>query len=811
MLFDLRYAFRQLRGSPGFAFVAALSLALGIGANAAIFSVANALLLRPLRGGGALVRVYRNHHSPLTFAELRAVAEQTRGTLASIVGERMVPLARTDGAEAEKLTGSIVAGDFFPTLGVRPALGRLLTGADTTGDAQLLVVLSHRYWQERLGADPSVVGRVLRINGQPFTVVGVAEPGFTSSVMPWRPDVFFSSAASRPLTGQEARSWGGSLYVTARLRDGVDRDAADAALRVAARRIAAADTASYAGSEFTLRTDHVRGVNAELRLPVAAGTGLLLGVVSIVLLIACANVANLLLARATTRGREIGVRLALGASRGRLVRQLLTESAVLATVGGAAGLAAAAWVTRALGRLLTARAPEAVLVDFAPDATVVTYTVLLSVATALLFGLVPALQSSRPTVLPALKDGAGGAVGVRSRLRSTLVGAQVALCTLCIAVASLLVHSLSNARHVDPGFDTRGVLDAPVDLEPRRMTADARRAFFARLVEQARGLPGVRSATVAEIVPLGGSNMETSTWVAGAAAGSAGGDVRRDGSRGVYFNVVGAGYFETLGLPVVRGRGIASADREGTPGVVVVNETMARRLWPRADALGQRVSIDGPNGPWLTVVGVARDAKYNALGEETPAFMYLAHDQHVRSQLVLQVRAADAAAAAPLRRSVRALVTGLDPLLPPPPVTTVDEDMRISVLPAQIGAGLTTVFGGLALLLAGVGIYGVVAFAVARRTREIGVRSALGAAPADLVRGMMGEAGRSVAVGLAIGLVLALGIGRALGAMLYGIGAADPLTLVVTPLVLVGAAGVAAYLPARRATRISPTAALRAD
>ena len=799
MLSDLRYALRQLRSAPGFALVAVLSLALGIGANAAIFSVGNALLLRPLHGAGELVRVYRNHHSPLNYSELTAVAAQTRGTFADIVGERLMSLARTDGAEPEKLTGSIVAGNFFP------ALGRVLTGADSAAQSAQLVVLSHRYWERRLGADPNVVGRVLRINGQPFTVAGVADAGFTSSVMPWRPDVFFSSAASLPLTGQRAEEWGGSLYITARLRDGVSRTSADAALRVAARRMVAADTARYAGDRFTLRTDHARGVNAELRTPVVAGTGLLLGVVSVVLLIACANVANLLLARATTRGREVGMRVALGASRGRLVRQLLTESVVLAAAGGALGLFVASWATRALGEALMARVPEPVLVDFAPDATVTLYTVALTVATALLFGLVPALRASRPAVLPALKDGAGGAVGTRSRLRGTLVGVQVALCTLCLAVASLLVHSLSNARRMDPGFDTRGVLDLAIDLQSRQLEPAARREFFRRLVEQARATPGVRAASVAAIVPLGGSNMQTLVWASGVR-----GD-RPDGSRLVYFNTVGDGYFETLRLPIVRGREFTAVDRDGAPGALVVNETMARRLWPDGDALGRRVSLDGPGGPWLTVVGVARDAKYNSVGEDTPAFMYLAAAQSTRAEMVLHARAADPTTAATLGRTLRAAVVSMDPLLPPPTVATIDDDMRISMLPAQLGAAFTAVFGGLALLLAAVGIYGVVAFAVARRTREIGVRAALGAAPARLVRRMMAEAGRAVAVGLAIGLALTLLVERLLGSALYGIGAVDPVTLVAAPLVLGLAASLAAYLPARRATRVSPTVALRSE
>jgi predicted permease len=446
-----------------------------------------------------------------------------------------------------------------------------------------------------------------------------------------------------------------------------------------------------------------------------------------------------------------------------------------------------------------------VLVDFAPDRTVVLFTIALCVATVVLFGLAPALQASRPALLSALKDGGGGTIGRRTRLRTTLVGAQVALCTVLIAVASLLVHSLANARDMDPGFDARGLIDVAIDLRPRQLDDAGNDAFYQRLVEQARALPGVRSVSVAQLVPLAGSNMQTGAWVAGAPAGD-----RRDGSRALYFNVVGAGYFETLGLPVVRGRGFGADDRSGAPETVVVNETLARRMWPKGEAVGQHISTEGPNGPWKTVVGVARDAKYNSLGEEPPPFMYLPQGQTHPAELVLHVRATPSTVPG-VQRALRSLVARLDPLLPPPAVTTAIDDMRLSMLPAQLGAAMTTAFGALALLLAAVGIYGVVAYAVARRTREIGVRAALGAGRVDLVRLLMMEAGRAVFVGLAIGLGLALGMGRVLSSVLYDVGVIDPISFIATPLVLATAAGLAAYIPARRATRVSPVVALRSE
>ena len=815
MLLDLRYAIRQLGRAPGFALVAVLSLALGIGANTVIFTIANAMLLRPVTDvdPGTLVRVYRGRHSPLDYSEWVAVRAGTP-VFASMGGERVMRVGRTDEPEPASLSASITVGDYFPALGVRPALGRLFTAADTTAASASLVVLGHHYWSEHFDRDAGVLGRELRLNGQAFTVVGVAPERHTSSMLLWRPDVFFAVPATEPLLGTPPARWGGSIYAFARLGRGVSRDRADAMLGVTARRIAAADPERYANVRGgpLFRVGVARGLVEELRGPFTIASAFMLVLVGLVLLIACANVANLLLARATSRRREMGVRVALGAGRLRLVRQLLVESLVLASAGGAIGLAASAWLTPKVGRAMAARAPEQVLLDFAPDGRVLLYTMLLCVGTAIVFGLLPAARASRPDVLTALKDGGRGATDRGSRLRSVLVSGQVALCTVVLAGAALFLHSLANARVIDPGFPTEGLIDVAIDVGPRRLSPEARRDFFDRLQERARAIPGVRAATIAELVPLNGSNMETGLWIEGSPNPE-----RTDGMRMSHFNVVGDGYFRTIGIPLVRGREFTEADLRADSaalaagaGTLVVNETFARRMWPGREAIGRRVSFSGPDGPWSTVVGVARDARYNSLGEDTPTFAYLPYGPGRRDELVLQVRATPGAESSVIA-ALRHLVAELDPALPPAAPVPIAQDMATALLPAQVGAALLGAFGTLALLLASVGIYGVMSYAVAQRTHEIGIRTALGASRRAVVALVLGSAARQVGAGLGIGLLLALALSWALRTQLYGVGTGDPLTFLATPAILAGVAALAAWLPARRASRVDPVVALRVE
>ena len=800
---DLKHALRALRRAPGFTAVAVLSLALGIGANTTIFSVANAFLFQSPRAERPeeLVRIYNRHHSPFDFRDYTYFKERN-GVFSHMIGERMSYVGLDAGDQTERVLAGMVSADFFPALGLPMAAGRAFAGVRDEPAPVPPVVLTHRFWTSRFGGDPAIVGRTLRLNGSTFTVVGVSPEGFTSSVWGWRPDFFVPLGEARALLGQEPREFGGSLYVTARLKPGVTVGQANAELQTLMTQLARTDTARYA--RMTVRVDHARGINAEIRQPAVVVSGLLMVVVGMVLLIACANVANLLLARATTRRREIGIKLALGASRWTIVRQLLVESVILALAGGALGLLVAAWTTDALPRMLPADQP--VELRLTPDGRVLAFTTALCLLTGIVFGLAPALQSSRPDVIPALRDDAAVGGYRRSRLRSTLVVVQVTLSLVLLSGSALFLRSLANARVIDPGFDTRGLYDAALDVGTLRYDDARQGAFYAELARRARELPGVRAASLGAVVPLSGSNNETRVILESDPSAPVEKQPR------VYFNVVGAGYLGTLGIPLLRGRDFSAQDVEGAPPVVILSETAARQIWPDVtdpgQAVGRRVSWLGPNGPWMTVVGVARDSKFLSLGERPTRFMYLPFGQNARSEMTLHVRAPGVGAAA-LGEALRGVVKELEPRLPPVSVTTIVQDMQISLLPAQAGAGFLGTFGLLALVLATVGIYGVTSYAVAQRTREIGIRTALGANRRDVLRLVLGESMRLVAIGGALGLALALGAGRLLQSLLYGVSPTDPLTFAGTPLLLAGVALLATLIPARRAAKVDPMVALR--
>jgi putative ABC transport system permease protein len=801
LISDLRYALRTLVRNPGFTFVAVVSLALGIGVNVTIFSVVNAVLEKPIGGvrdPGRLVRLYRGSHSPLGYQDFQYFRDTVR-SFAGLVAERMQGVAIERDGVVDALEVAVVPDNYFSTLGVSPAQGRLFGGE--VASATPIIVLGFRYWQRELGADPSAIGRTIRLNDSPFTVVGVASPAFTSSVPLWNPQGFVPFSAARPILGADPSTWDGSVYATARLRESVNRSAAQAELNVKTSQLVAARPGTRDG--MTVRLDDARGVIAEIRTPATVVSTFLMGIVGLVLLIACANVANLLLARATARRREIGVRLAVGASRHRIVRQLLTESLLLAAIGGAVAFLAAVQATRALALVLMANAPIDLAVSFTPDGRVLLFTIMVSFVTAALFGLAPALQSARRDLLTVLRDDADRSGYRRSRLRSGLVIAQVLLCTVLVAGSMLFLRSLGNAKAIDPGFATVGVIDIPVDLAPRGLDEALGIAFYRRLLDETRAIPGVGSATLANVVPLSGSNNQTSIWIEGREPG------RGQRLAQAYFNVVGTGYLTTLGIPLVRGRDVEATDTPASEPVVVVNETMARRFWPNDDALGKRFSLTSATGPWARVVGIAKDTRYNSLGETPPPFMYLPLTQNYQSSMVVQVRVAQSAKA--IGEAVSRIVKTLDPQLPAVRPVTLETDMRVALLPAKLGASLLGVFGSLALLLATVGIYGVASFAVARRTREIGIRAALGAQRADVLRLVVGESMRRVVIGLIAGLVGALGLARVVASQLYGVGAVDPITFIATPLILGTVALLASWVPARRAARVDPLVALRAE
>ena len=532
----------------------------------------------------------------------------------------------------------------------------------------------------------------------------------------------------------------------------------------------------------------------------AAAFGFLMTLAGLVLVIACANVANLLLGRAAARRTEIGVRLAIGAGRGRLVRQLLTESLVLAVAGGGMGYAASLAVP---GLLLAMIPPEAGLdaAFLAPDHRVVLFTLLLVLATALTFGLVPALRAASPRLAPLLRgDAIAGRQG-RRRRRSRLVATQAALCVLLLAVASLFLRSLTRMGGVNPGFRADGVVDVPLDVSLAGADEAAQRALLDRIVSRAALLPGVRAVTLAAIVPLSGSNMETQL-VPDAMPAATPAD-----APSTHFNIVAPDYFATLGQPLRRGRGFARGDVQGSARVAVVNETAARRWWPDGSALGRHFRWGGPDGPEVEIVGIAADADYERPGESTLPNVYLPLAQNFRGEMVLQLRTDGGAA--PLRAPVWAMLHELAPALPPPPVVSLRDDMSITLLPVRMGAALIGAFGLVALLLASAGIYGVTSYAVARRTREIGIRSALGATRAGVLRLVVGESLRTVLGGVAVGVGMALLVALALSKVLYGVQPLDPAVLLAIPLLLLAVAVIASLAPARRAAAVPPVSAMR--
>jgi predicted permease len=797
LLQDLAYALRQLRRSPGFAAVAICSLGLGIGANVTMYGLARTSLRRPPNAARPeqLVRVYRGEHSPLPRDWFLHFSRNSQ-TLAELVAEDPMALGVDRDGTPERVLASVVSENFFPALGLAPAAGTAFAGApgDPVGP---VAVLSHAYWSARFGADPGVVGRTVRLNDQSFTIVGVAAAGFRSSQLGWAPSLFVPLSEQARLRGEPPGSGGGSsFYITGRLAAGHTPGEARGELITLAASLPDAPPQALEPDAF--RVERARGVTAEVRAPIAVGSAFLGAVVGLVLLIACANLANLLLARAVARRREIAIRTALGVSRPRLVRQLLTESVLVAGLGGAAGVALAWYATRLIPRLVPARAELAL--DVALDLNVLLFAAALALVTGVLFGLAPALTASRADVQRVLREDTGGGTR-RSRLRSAFLVGQVALATVLLVTAARFLTSLGQAGDIDPGFRSERVADLDLDLSVRLYDATRGQAFYQEAMERVRALPGVEAASLIRFVPLSGSNSGT-----GVLPGSADPDDPR-AVRGTTFTTVSAGYFEMFGMPPVRGRTFDATDRAEAPPVVVVNESFARMLWLDGEAVGQTLRFEG--GDLVTVVGVVRDTKYKSLTDRNLPFLYLPLPQSYSNDMVLQVRLAGDTPAE--REAVRGAVQALDPALPLPAVRAMRDDMAITLLPARAGAGVLGGFGALALLLATIGVYGVTAFLVSQRTREIGVRAALGATAPDVLRLMMRDTLTLVTLGLALGLAGGVGVGAAVSSWLYGVGALDPRPLAGAGAVLVTVALLGTWLPARRALRVDPVRALRAE
>ena len=807
MLPDLRYAIRSLLRNPLFAVGAIATLALGIGVNSTIFTLANAALFKPMPGVAApsdltwvsgLWRV-RPRPGGMSYLEYLDYQERTRGLFSSVMAFGPAPFSLGSGGEPQRIPGHLVTGSYFGTLGAVPATGRLLQPSDDRPEAAPAAVIGYRLWRERFGGDPDVLRHSLIVNGRPFSVVGVASEGFTGPELGQAAAIWIPMAAL-PAINMSRAAWLGErrtlwLRVIGRLDSG--RTVGEAASVVAT--VAAALEQAYPDTNkqrTAIVSSAAYGLTPGERGELLPLTALLLTVTGLVLLIACANVANLLLARGAARSLEIGIRAAVGASRGRLVRQLLTESLVIAATGAAAGLLLSFWASD----LLLAQLGQSDVrgLHAGVDARVLTFTALLAAGSVCVFGLLPALTATRSALLPRLRE-SSSAGGGRSRLQSIFVVAQLSLSLVLLLAAGLSLRALQKAGGLDLGFNPHGVITASYDLVLQNYPIERRGLFRDDLLRRLEALPGVVSATLANVPPLSGtmySTIATSTGDRGEAV-----EAR------TYMNAVGPRYFSTLAMPLVRGREIGEQDGRGAPGAAVINETLARQLWPGADPLGRRVRTEEAV---VEVVGVARDAKYDEAIEAPRPFLFLSlAQQSLLDRETVMVRAGDASAVA--GAAIQAAIRALDPALPVFDVRPFETVLRDRADKQRGVSALFAGFGLLALLLAALGLYGVMAYAVSRRTREMGVRLALGATPAQLTRLIAGDGLRLALIGVAIGGTLSLPLAHVLGAMIFGVQIADLAAYAGTCALLVGVALVAAVLPARRASRLDPIARMRAQ
>ena len=818
ILNDFRFAIRLLARNPVLTLVAALSLGLGIGANTTIFTLINEVFLRPLplKDPASLVSVFtadeRNRQqafgsfmptSRLNYEDYR----QKNEAFELLVAHSFTAVSLSGGTgEPEQVPAEIVSPGYFEMLGPPMAAGRPFTSGEVqTVGAAPITVLSYGLWQRRLGGDPHAVGRTVTINGSPFTVVGVTAESFKGTNAIGGPQLWVPFAMYRETTsGFTLQNWDSRrallFQITGRLKPGMTIAQASANMNAIAAALAQEYSNDNRGRSITLVPLAQATINPAFRGNLVTAGGLLMVVVGLVLLVACANVANLLIARASARRQEIAVRLSLGASRGRLVRQLLIESTVLGLLGGLAGLLLALWARPALQALRPPFLPDDALA-VSIDGGVLLFTGAIALGTGLLFGLVPALQFSRPDLAVELKDRTSQPSGGRRRatMRNALVVAQVALSFVALIGAGLFLRSLDHARAIDPGFDADRLGVLSFNLSAQGLSLDAAAERQRQILERVRGVAGVERATIAGAVPLAGGSFARSVFLEGQDAT----DPRA--ARLVQVNNVGEHYFETMGIPLMRGRAFTSADTAQAPAVVVINETMARQFWPEQDAVGKRFKFFRDER-FTEVVGIARDSKYNFLGENPQPYIYGPLPQDPQPAVTLHVRSANPEATL---GTVRAVVQQMEPNMPLVGVFTMANIFDQALWAPRMGALLLAIFGALALLLASIGVYGVMAYSVSQRTRELGIRLALGATSAE-VRGMVFKQGLTLTViGIVVGAAGALSLTNLVSNLLFGVSAMDPLTFTVIPVVLIAVAALAIYIPARRASRVDPVVALR--
>ena len=807
-LLDVRYSLRMLRKAPGFTFVTILTLALGIGANSTVFSWINATLLNPIPGMSRPSQVVcitngpEGNDSSISYTDFKDLRSRNH-SFSDMTAFGLWPMSLTGQGKPVRVWGTIVSANYFDVLGIKPYLGRgFLPSEDEAANGAPVAVISYRLWQGRFGGNPAIIGSFVHINTHAFTIVGVTPPIFQGSYNGLRTDLWVPVVMVPELNPQGANllSDRGTTWLNSdgRLRPNVGRIQAQLELNALAQQIAREFPDSHKGkAQVTLyplwRAPNGGNAFFSILLPI------LMGLASVVLLLASANIANLLLARSVSRRKEIAVRLSLGASRARLVRQFMAEQLVLALGGGALALAATVWTARTFMDFApTSNLPIYVFVPV--DRTVVLVTFLFSVLTCALFGILPALRASALDPVSILKDESAGIAGGRRKtwLSSALAAAQVSLSVLLLISAVLFIRSFRAEQKFDPGFNTKNVLVEYYDLNPSGFSQAAGIAFDQQALGKVLSLPGVRAASIANWTPLGFYGSADHFVPEGYAPGP-----HEQIKAGV--NIVSPGYFATTGTWLLLGRDFSSSDSAKSQRVAIINEALAKRYWHNnRDALGKRMKIEGG---WATIIAIAPTTKYYTLDEKPQPFIYLPLYQHYSSEAILHVRTAGAPLAS--ASAVADAIHQLNADLPVYDTSTLEARTKTASFVQHMAGTFVGAFAVIALVLAAVGIYGVMAYNARQRTQEIGIRMALGAQPKDVMRLVLGHGLRIVMIGLAIGVVASLVLTRLMSNLLFGIGANDPLTFIVVAALLAFVALLACYLPARRAMRVDPMVALR--
>ena len=824
---ELRFALRSLLKSPVFASVAVLSLALGIGANTAVFTFLDQALLRllPVKDPEQLVQLKEvgQHYgsntgiNALSYPIYKDFSEQNQ-VFSGMLCRSSQPFSISFGGRSERSSGELVTGTYFPVLGVKPALGRLFTGTDdrTRGGAPF-AVLGYDYWQTRFAGNPDVIGKPILVNNHQLTIIGVAQKGFAGIEPLVAAQVYVPMAMAEQVTKEDKpfdnrrRRW---VQVFGRLKPGVTLVHAKASLQPIFHRIlemevqqpAFAHASPYTRQQFLrMSLDVMPGGRGQsvAREFLEAPLWAMMAMVGLVLLIACANVANLIIARATARQKEIAVRLALGASRMRITGQLLLESLLLAFTGGALGLIVSSWTMRLLLGIMPQIDPPMKL-DTNPDLRVLCFTLIISLATAVIFGLLPALQATRSDVAPTLKDQANAvAGGAQARWRKLLVSLQVALSLLLLIGAGLFVGTLKNLKSLNPGFDVNNLISFSID--PTLSGYDAKRAnlFYKQLGQNLATLPGARSVALCVVAPLSFDEWDSTVTVQGYTS-KPGEDMNP------WVNYVSPAFFATLKIPLYTGRDFTDKDTLGAPRVAIVNEKFARHFFGNASPVGRRIGMGGDPGTKtdIEIIGVVGDTKYQTMRQDAPREVYFPYQQNDWATRMTAYVRTDAGSGQ-MFPTLRAAVHKLDSRLPVFQMKTEERQLDDVLAVERLAASLSSGFGILATILAAIGLYGVLAFLVARRTREIGIRMALGALTGDVLWIVMREVLLLVGIGIALGLPAALGISRLVRSQLYGMSSSDPRVIILATLGIVAIAAMSGYLPARRATRVDPVTALR--